>query len=64
MAFAKNYIVNFTIPELSEEEKAYLLESHTREELNEFVWEKYRKNTIKIQHITKCKSHRSEKYEY
>jgi adenine-specific DNA-methyltransferase len=41
MAFAKNYIVNFTIPELSEKEKAYLLESHTSEELNEFVWGKY-----------------------
>lgn len=43
MAFAKNYIVNFTIPELSEKEKAYLLDSHTHEELNEFVWEKYKK---------------------
>ena len=41
MAFAKNYIVNFTIPELSEKEKAYLLESHTREELDKFVWGKY-----------------------
>ena len=41
MAFAKNYIVNFTIPELSEKEKAYLLESHTRKELDDFVWEKY-----------------------
>jgi hypothetical protein len=41
MAFAKNYIVNFTIPELSEKEKTYLLESHTSEELNEFVWGKY-----------------------
>ena len=42
MALAKNYIVNFTIPELSEKEKAYLLDSHTREELDEFVWEKYK----------------------
>ena len=41
MAFAKNYIVNFTIPELSEKEKTYLLESHTREELDDFVWGKY-----------------------
>lgn len=41
MAFAKNYIVNFTIPKLSEKEKAYLLSSHTREELNKFVWKKY-----------------------
>ncbi len=41
MAFAKNYIANFTIPELSEEEKAYLLDSHTVEELNNFVWNKY-----------------------
>lgn len=41
MAFAKNYIVNFTIPELSEKDKAYLLSSHTREELDKFVWGKY-----------------------
>ena len=41
MAFAKNYIVNFTIPELSEKEKKYLLVSHTRKELDDFVWEKY-----------------------
>lgn len=43
MSFAKNYIVNFTIPELSEKEKEYLLGSHTREELDEFVWGKYKK---------------------
>lgn len=42
MAFAKNYIVNFTIPKLSEKEKAYLLESHSMEELNIFVWKKYK----------------------
>ena len=41
MAFAKNYIVNFTIPTLSEKEKVYLLDSHTAEELNTFVWNKY-----------------------
>lgn len=41
MAFAKNYIVNFTIPELSEKEKAYLLDLHIREELDKFVWGKY-----------------------
>ena len=34
-------LVNFTIPELSEKEKTYLLGSHTSEELNEFVWGKY-----------------------
>ena len=44
MAFAKNYIVNFTIPELSEKEKAYLLDSHSKEELNMFVWDKYQCN--------------------
>ncbi len=48
MAFAKNYIINFTIPELSEKEKAYLLASHTREELNEFVWSKYNIQNNKI----------------
>lgn len=41
MAFAKNYIVNFTIPELSEKEKAYLLVSHTQKEVNTFIWGKY-----------------------
>lgn len=41
MAFAKNYIINFTIPEISEKEKKYLLSLHTREELDEFVWKKY-----------------------
>lgn len=41
MAFAKNYIINFTIPELSEKEKKYLLSSHDRKELDDFVWEKY-----------------------
>lgn len=41
MAFAKNYIVNFTIPELSEKEKAYLLASHTQKEFNAFIWGKY-----------------------
>ena len=49
MAFAKNYIVNFTIPELSEKEKAYLLDTHTREELDKFVWGKY--NNININKI-------------
>lgn len=41
MSFAKNYIVNFTIPTLSKKEKSYLLTPHSREELNKFVWEKY-----------------------
>ncbi|MCH5211800.1 MAG: SAM-dependent DNA methyltransferase [Oscillospiraceae bacterium] len=48
MAFAKNYIVNFTIPELSEEEKEYLLDSHSRMELDEFVWKKYDYKPIKM----------------
>lgn len=42
MAFSKNYIVNFTIPELSEKEKSFLLDSNTREDLDKFVWKKYR----------------------
>ena len=41
MAFAKNYIVNFTIPMLSEKEKEYLLLPHSRNELDMFVWKKY-----------------------
>lgn len=47
MAFAKNYIVNFTIPELSEKEKSYLLSTHSREQLNRFVWKKYQVTTEK-----------------
>lgn len=42
MAFAKNYIVNFTIPELSEKEREYLLTPHSREELDKFVWGKFK----------------------
>lgn len=42
MSFAKNYIVDFTIPELSEKEKAYLLGTHSREELDRFIWKKYK----------------------
>lgn len=48
MAFAKNYIVNFTIPELSEKEKTYLLTPHTREEFDIFVWGKYNIQKNKI----------------
>ena len=41
MAFAKNYIVNFTIPKLSEAEKQYLLSSTSKAELNRWIWAKY-----------------------
>lgn len=41
MALAKNYIVNFSIPKLSEKEKAYILSSPPRHELNAFIWKKY-----------------------
>ncbi|MDE6593927.1 MAG: hypothetical protein K2K57_12825, partial [Oscillospiraceae bacterium] len=41
MAFAKNYIVNFTIPDLSKNEKEYLLTPHSHNELDMFVWKKY-----------------------
>ena len=41
MAFAKNYIVNFTIPALSKNEKEYLLTPHSHNELDMFVWKKY-----------------------
>lgn len=41
MAFAKNYIVNFTIPNLSSEEKTQLLEFKNQADLNKFIWNKY-----------------------
>ena len=41
MALAKNYIVNFTIPDLSEKERLFLLTSNNRAELNDFIWKKY-----------------------
>ena len=41
MALAKNYIVNFTIPDLSEKERLFLLTSNNRAELNDFIWTKY-----------------------
>ena len=41
MAFAKNYIVNFSIPELSKDEKDYLLSNPLKEEVNLWIWEKY-----------------------
>ena len=41
MAFAKNYIINFSIPALSEKEKKYVLSLRNRKKMNEFVWKKY-----------------------
>lgn len=41
MAFAKNYIVNFCIPYLSDFEIQYILSDPPHKELNEFIWKKY-----------------------
>lgn len=41
MAFAKNYIINFSIPNISKEEVKYLLSSPPKEELNKWIWSKY-----------------------
>ena len=41
MAFAKNYIVNFTIPNLSDTEKQYLLSNPPKQHLNSWIWRKY-----------------------
>ena len=41
MAFAKNYIVNFTIPNLSDAEKQYLLSNPPKQQLNSWIWRKY-----------------------
>lgn len=41
MAFAKNYIVKFSIPNLNDGEMTYLLSNPPREEMNAFIWGKY-----------------------
>ena len=41
MAFAKNYIINFSIPSVSEKEAQYLLSNPPKEELNKWIWGKY-----------------------
>lgn len=41
MAFAKNYIAKFTIPTLSDAEKAWLLDEHEKAEENLWIWKKY-----------------------
>ena len=41
MAFAKNYITNFSIPSVSKEEVQYLLSNPPKEELNKWIWRKH-----------------------
>lgn len=41
MAFAKNYLVKFNIPELTKEEKDYLLNEKDNIKLNNWIWSKY-----------------------
>ena len=41
MAFAKNYIIHFSIPSVSEEEAQYLLSNPPKEDLNKWIWSKY-----------------------
>lgn len=41
MAFAKNYIINFSIPALSKKEKKHLLSLRSRKQKDDFVWKKY-----------------------
>lgn len=41
MAFAKNYIVRFSIPELDRQETDYLLSEKDVARLNHFIWSKY-----------------------
>ncbi|MCI1951904.1 MAG: N-6 DNA methylase [Clostridiales bacterium] len=40
-AFAKNYIMKFSIPPLSDEEVSYLLTNPAKDELNQWIWFKY-----------------------
>lgn len=48
MAFAKNYLVNFTIPVLSESEKKYILSYDSKEDLNDWIWKKYQINEKEV----------------
>lgn len=41
MAFAKNYLVKFSIPELTIEEKDYLLKEKDTKKINNWIWDKY-----------------------
>lgn len=48
MAFAKNYLVKFAIPDLSKTEVKYLLSNPHRKELNSFIWKKYGINPTEL----------------
>lgn len=41
MAFAKNYIINFSIPNLNHDEVEFLLSNQSKDELNTWIWSKY-----------------------
>lgn len=41
MAFAKNYIINFSIPSISKAETEYLLSNPQKKDLNKWIWSKY-----------------------
>lgn len=49
MAFAKNYIVKFSIPELTKEETEYLLSEDDKTKINSFVWSKYGLKEIQLE---------------
>lgn len=49
MAFAKNYVVKFAIPDLNETEVKYLLSNPQCKELNSFIWKKYGINPTELQ---------------
>ena len=42
MSLAKNYLINFTIPSITDKEKQYLLSTGPSvKEINEWIWKKY-----------------------
>jgi len=41
MAFAKNYIINFSIPNLSKQEIDFLLSCNSKDKMNAWIWNKY-----------------------
>lgn len=52
MALAKNYLINFTIPDLTDKEKQYLLSCPSKHEINEWIWGKYGISKSEIQTLS------------
>ena len=52
MAFAKNYLVRFSIPQLGARDRALLLSAETADERNALVWKSFGFNREDVSAIT------------